>query len=463
MAASKDREWFCNNCGYTYRVMKPFGVCRNCKEMSSYTEKQQQVADTKTVGLKTSGAIKPSKPASTIKQLSKTPIKRTTTGINELDRVLGGGFVDAEVILLSGSPGAGKSSLSLAIADRFASLGQTVLYSSGEESEQQIGLRAKRLKVDNDNIKIINETSLENLLGHIDAENPSLVIVDSLQTLASSAVKGSLGSVAQSKESAHALTGIAKQRGISMVLISQVVKSGDFSGSESIQHIVDATLMLESDKDSPLKFLRATKNRFGDTTEVGVFQHTETGLTEVSDPSGVLVDDDDNLELSGTALSFISEGVRQIPVEIQALVAETTAANPRRQFTGVSYNRGQIVCAILDKFCNTKLYDHDVFVNTISGLRVSDPLADLGCAGAIFSSAFNRRCRKLTMFAGELSLTGQVRGSFMMESKIREAQRLGFERIVIPKGALNSVHIKKPKIEICSISSVKELGKFIVK
>ena len=278
-----------------------------------------------------------------------------------------------------------NSTLSLLIAEKFAEKGHKVLYSSGEESEHQIGLRAKRMNVSNEKIKIVNETNLETLLGHIDEEKPKFLVVDSLQTLASTEINGSIGSVQQSKEAAHTLTRLAKKESISMVLINQIVKSGEFSGSEAIQHIVDATLMLESDSDTPLKFLRATKNRFGDTTEVGVFQHAETGLEEVSDPSGVLMDNDNEL-LAGTALSFISEGVRQIPVEVQALVTTSNLPTPRKQFNGINYNRGQIVCAILDKFCKAKLYDNDVFVNTVSGIKVNDPLADLATAAAILSS-----------------------------------------------------------------------------
>lgn len=453
------KYWTCNKCDHIYSIVKPVGICTNCGEFSTYSE---HVPTSMTPGRKQSENLQISIPkAATIKQLQSSPIVRFTTGINELDRVLGGGFVDAEVVLLSGSPGAGKSSLSLAVADKFAKAGQLVLYSSGEESEQQIGLRAKRLRVDNDNIKIINETNLEALLSYIEQESPQFLIVDSLQTLYSNNIKGSLGSVAQSKECAHVLTNVAKKKHITMILVSQIVKSGDFSGSESIQHIVDATLMLDSDKDTPLKFLRANKNRFGDTTEVGVFQHTNSGLVEVADPSGVLVDEDSDCNLSGIALSFISEGVRQIPVEVQSLVSESTMANPRRQFTGVSYNRGQIVCAILDRFCSAKLYDKDVFVNTMSGIRIDDPMADLACAVAVFSSAKNLSPKVKTAFVGELSLTGQVKGSFLVESKIKEAQRLGFERIVVPESCLKTIKLDKFDIDVCGIKYVSTVEKFL--
>lgn len=413
-------------------------------------------------GLKSGGAIKPSTKAFTLSQLSDKPIKRTPTGINELDRVLGGGFVDAEVVLFAGHPGAGKSTLSLDIADRFARMGLTVLYSSGEESEQQIALRAKRMGITNENIKIINETNLETLRGHIDAEKPDLLIVDSLQTIASTEVTGSTGSISQSKEAAHALTRWAKRENIKMVLINQIIKSGEFAGSEQVQHIVDCSLIFESDKDTPLKFLRATKNRFGDISEVGVFQHTETGLEEVADPSGVLIDEDHG-ESPGTACSFISEGLRQMPMEVQSLVSRSDLPNPRKQFSGVNFQRGQIVCAILDKFCNTKLYEKDVFLSTVSGLKVDDPQSDLAVAAAILSSSKEKPFPGRTAFVGELSLTGFVRGSFMMENKIREAQRLGFDRIVIPSTAFKNLPSKNFGIKVESISNVKELADFLNK
>lgn len=449
----------CSNCGH--QTSKWLAGCPKCKQFGTFVESEASDSGSAAqAGLKSSAAIKPKSRAQTLKELSAEPIKRTPVGINELDRVLGGGFVDAEVVLFAGQPGAGKSTLSLSIANKYSLKGKTVLYSSGEESEQQIGLRAKRMKIDNDNIRVINETNLESLLGYIEQEKPDLLIVDSLQTIASKEIPGSIGSVTQSKEAAHTLTRLAKKENITMVLINQIVKSGEFSGSEAIQHIVDATLMLESDFDSPLKFLRATKNRFGNTTEVGVFQHSENGLEEVSDPSGVFLESNAEVGLTGTSCSFISEGVRQIPIEIQALVTSSTLASPRRQFSGVNYNRSQIVIAILDKFCRTNLYESDVFVSTVSGVKVNDPQADLSIAASILSSAKNKPVKEKTIFIGEVGLTGQVRGSFMIENKIREAKRLGFENVVVPKQAISKIK-KTSEIKVIGISSVKELSKFL--
>jgi DNA repair protein RadA/Sms len=243
-------------------------------------------------------------------------------------------------------------------------------------------------------------------------------------------------------------------------LINQIIKSGEFAGSEAVQHIVDCSIILDSDDDTPLKFLRATKNRFGDITEVGVFQHTDKGLEEVTDPAGIFIDEYSNHILSGSSCSFINEGIRNIPVEIQALVSNSTLPTPRKQFNGVNYQRGQIVCAILDKFCNTRLFEKDVFVSTLSGIKVNDPQADLSIAASIFSSTKDAAFAKRTVFVGELSLTGQVRGNFMIEGKIKEAQRLGFERIIVPENIKKKINIKKYSIEIGFIASIKALSTF---
>lgn len=441
----------CTNCGNntTRNLIK----CPKCKEMGTIIE----VETISRLGLKNKGAIKPTRKALTIKELESKPIKRTATNIQELDRVLGGGFVDSEVVLFSGKAGSGKSTLALNIADKLAEQGLTVLYSSGEESEQQIGLRAKRLNIDNDKILIINETNLEKILGHIQEENPDLVIVDSLQTLASTEIDGSVGSIQQSKEAAHTLTRLAKQNNIKMILVSQLIKSGETAGSTQINHIVDCILSLESDNDTPLKFLRSEKNRFGATDEVGVFQHTDKGLEEVLDPSNIFIDTDEIIQ-TGSAKTFISEGNRQIPVEIQALATSSNLPQPRKQFNGVNYNRGQIVCAILDKFCKAKLYENDVFISTISGVKISDPQADLAIAAAIYSSLKNLETFNNIAFIGELGLTGKVRGNFMVNSKIKEAERLGFDTVIVPLNSKKHVYNNK-NIKIKYISKIQELPK----
>lgn len=440
----------CNKCGAQFAL--------EMQEMERPARGGASSSGSSGAGLKTSGAVRPTRSAPSVRSLKSTPINRTPTGISELDRVLGGGFVDAEVVLLAGQPGAGKSSLTLHVAEKFANMGKNVLYSSGEESEQQIGLRANRFGVDSDNIFVVNETSLERLQGYIEDTKPEFLIVDSLQTIASSDVSGSMGSVSQSKEAANVLTRIAKSQGITMMLINQIVKSGEFAGSEGIQHIVDCAMMLEAESESPLKFLRATKNRFGDTTEVGVFQHEENGLAEVPDPSGVFTDNSSDSTLPGSTCCMMTEGVRSMPVEIQALVTGATASFPRRQFNGVDYNRAQIICAVVDKHTKASTAADDVYMTTLSGVKVKDPQADLALAAALVSSKTGKTmgADKRVAFIGELGLTGYVRGGYMIENKIAEAERLGFDQIVIPNRKLNG-KARGLKIQITKISHVKEL------
>lgn len=448
----------CSNCGK--ELSRWLGKCPQCEMLGTIEEASSSATSGGQAGLKSGGAESPVTRASTLKEIGDKPINRTVTGIGEFDRVLGGGIVDSEVILFAGAPGSGKSTLSLRLAEKYALMGRKVLYSSGEESKGQIALRAKRMEIDNDLIRVTNETSLEVLLGHIEEEQPELLIVDSLQTLASANIPGSVGSISQSKEAANVLTRVAKTRGIAMILVNQVLKSGDFAGSEGVLHIVDCGLMLQSDSESPLKFLRALKNRFGALEEVGVFQHSETGLEEVSDPGAIFLDTGEGDKVQGASCGFISEGIRQIPVEVQALAVTSSLTNPRKQFNGVNFNRGQIICAILDKHCKTKTFDNDVFMSTVAGVKIDDPLADLAAAASLLSSLTNKPVSKKTVFVGELSLTGTVRGTYMVESKIREAERLGFERIVIPAGAGKSLR-GRYSIKVETISSVKELSSFL--
>lgn len=462
--------YICENCKYQNRKSLP--KCPQCGEQYSFeltkvpeSELQGNKKSSAGSGLKTGGAITPTNKARTFKELKSTPIKRTPTGIYELDRVLGGGFVDSEIVLFSGVPGSGKSSLSLHIADKYAQMGKTVLYSSGEESEQQIGLRAERFGVDSENIHVIQEFNLETLLGHIDELKPDFIVVDSLQTITSNEVSGSMGSISQSKEAANVLTRTAKTQGITMLLVSQVNKSGDFAGSESIQHIVDATLFLESEPESPLKFLRAFKNRFGDTTEVGVFQHAENGLIEVTDPSGVFIDTSAEDSI-GSAVGIISEGVRSIPVEIQALTTPSSASFPRRQFSGIDFNRAQIVCAIADKHAYARIAEKDVYLSTLSGVKINDPQTDLALVAAILSTARNAPFRDGSIrvaFVGEVGLNGVVRGGMMIENKIKEAARLGFDEIVVPKKRIDKRSLKNVDIKVTEISYVSEITKFFKK
>lgn len=444
----------CSECGREFP--RWFGKCPSCGEFSTAVEIEEPTSSEPASGTKTASA----KPASKRSPLTKSSRKldRFSTGIGELDRVLGGGFVQSEVALLGGSPGAGKSTLSLSIAESFTNEGMSVLYCSGEESVEQIGLRADRMGVESDLISVVNTSSLEDILGHIDEMKPDLFIVDSLQTVASSALSGSLGSIQQSKEAAHVLNSKAKSMKCRAILVSQATKGDDYAGSLAIQHVTDVSLVFETSKESPLRFLRSLKNRFGSIDEVGIFQHSEKGLEQVSDPSGLMMEQTEDL-LPGVSYGVISEGIRHMPIEVQALVTTSALPNPRKQFSGVQHQRGSIICAALDKFCGLKLGElYDVYVSTIFGARLDDPLSDLSVAAAILSSRKDTAHKVRTAYVGEISLAGQIRGTHFIESKVQEARRMGFERIVIPAGAKNSLKgIAKEAKDIRFISKLSEL------
>lgn len=451
MAKTKTETYKCKNCGHT--STSKFFKCPKCKEFGT----PDLIESVESTGASRTSASISSDVLSKRRKLGDGEainLQRFSTGISELDRVLGGGFVESEVVLLGGSPGAGKSTLSLSIADSFAKSGQKVLYCSGEESVSQISLRADRMSVSSDNIELVNTSSLEEIMGHIEDYKPDLFIVDSLQTVASTAASGSIGSISQSKEAAHTLNAIAKSTKTRAILVSQATKGDDYAGSLSIQHITDVSLVFETSKESPIRYLRTLKNRFGSIDEVGLFQHAENGLQEITDPSGLLMDQSDDA-LPGIAYSIVSEGIRNIPIEVQSLVVKSALPNPRKQFSGVSVQRGSIICAALDKYCKLLLgSEYDVYVSTIFGSDLRDPLSDLSVAASILSSQKDLSLKKRIAYIGEISLSGQIRGTHFIKSKVAEAKRMGFDLIVIPNAARDEI---KEDGKIKFISSLSEL------
>lgn len=446
--------YICTECDAKYSSFK--GACKNCGSVATVVEDATPDVTIPASGTKTSARL-PTTAATPLSSASST-LQRKSTQINEFDRVLGGGIVQSEVVLLAGNPGGGKSTISLHLAGNVASKDFPVLYISGEEAVEGLKIRADRLGITNDHLYLVHSTNLEENLGHIHEIKPKLFIVDSLQAVASEELSGTLGSIQQSKKAAHVLHNAAKKNGMQALFINQITKDGDFAGSAGIQHIVDASLFLESHRETPLKFLRADKNRFGATDEVGVFQHSDKGLEEVTDPSGVLVDSD-NDPIEGAALGFMSEGVRQIPMEVQALITSSTLPNPRKQFNGINANRGQIICAILDKFAYLSSFENDVFSSTVFGVRVNDPQCDLAIAAAMLSSIKDQPLNPKMAFVGELNLTGRVRGSSRMEAITREAKRLGIEKIVLPSNSIKNMDDND--VEYIGIDHVRELPKIL--
>ena len=450
--AKSVKVFSCPVCDYT--SSNQAYKCKKCGSFEEFIEVTQNDSNTPKVGTKTVGKSSGAKTPKKLDGLTSR-IERTPTHISELDRVLGGGFVQSEVALLGAPPGSGKSSLTLTVCDAYARQGKTSIYFSGEEVESQIKSRADRFNITSDNISLLYTQSLNEIISVVTENKPDLFVVDSLQTVASEDMTGSIGSISQSKEAAHVLTSLAKELNINAVLINQVTKDGDFAGSTAIQHIVDVSLFLESDKNTPLKFLRAHKNRYGSTEEVGIFQHVENGIIGVSDPSGIFVDTEEPLE--GVSYSVTAQGIRQIPVEIQSLVSPTTNNNPKRRFNGIDFKRGEIICPILDKQCVTGLNDYDVYVSTFGGIHVDDPLTDLAIASSLYSSRMGKPMPEMTVFIGEITPVGQVRGVHNIDQKLKEAKRMGFTRAIIPK---NAQLIHEHAITIERINSLSDIGSF---
>lgn len=467
--------WECKDCHKKFSK-RPYGLC-DCGEFESFVEVS---SGSKSIPSRKGGSG--GKGKSTTQSLSDLSFnkavslknikpedfsQRLKTGFNECDRVLGGGFVPGGIVLLAGTPGAGKSTLCLAIAGNVANENRKVVYISGEESINQIALRAQRMGIDNEHIYLSHETQAESIIEYCEEYKPALCIVDSVQTLTVSHVSSSAGSITQSKEVTDMLTMYGKQHSIPMILISQVVKSGDFSGSEAIQHIVDATLKLELDKISPLRFLRAEKNRFGSTDEVGVFQHVDTGLEEITDPTKIAIDDDSVQGSSGTAISMLSEGARFFPVEIQSLAIPSALGNPRKIFNGVNMGKAHGICAIIDKFCKTRLSDQDIYINTVSHVKVDSPTCDLAIAVSLITSLKGMDMPEGYLYVGELSLTGAIRSTSSSVNAGSEAVRLGYKNIIVPYSSKKDI-VKKVStytdantVNIVGIKNINDLYRII--
>ena len=367
-----------------------------------------------------------------LREVETDGIERLALPVAEFSRVLGGGLVPGSLILVGGDPGIGKSTLLLEIAGQVAGLHGPVLYISGEESARQIKMRADRLKLDAEDLFLVTETSLHAMLDHITAVRPIMVIVDSIQTTHDENLTSSAGSVSQVRESAARFQDVAKQTGVIIVLVGHVTKEGAIAGPRVLEHIVDTVLYLEGDPFHRYRLLRSVKNRFGATSEVGVFEMVEQGMVEVTNPSEAFLAER-QANSPGSAIAVTLEGTRPLLVEVQALAAATTFANPRRTPNGIDYNRLLLLTAVLTRRVHIPLADKDVFVNVIGGLQISEPAADLGVALAIASSVKDRAIHADMAFFGEVGLSGELRAVSQLEPRLREAAKLGFRRCVVPR------------------------------
>jgi len=439
--------FICQNCGV--QSPKWLGKCTTCGEWNTFVE---EVVNKKQSTSKLSVQISGNQPL-TLENIKAVKNQRISVGINEFNRVLGGGIVPGSLILLGGDPGIGKSTLALQLA-----LGLTerkILYTSGEESLQQIKLRAERLNIKNANCLFLCETSLEHLIAHTEQTQPDLLIIDSIQTISTETIESSPGSVSQVRECTSAILKFAKKNDIAVILIGHITKEGSLAGPKILEHMVDTVLQFEGDTNYMYRILRSNKNRFGSTHELGIFEMRSDGLREITNPSEQLISKVSD-DVSGTAIAATIEGARPFLIEIQALVSSAAYGTPQRSSTGFDLRRLNMLLAVLEKRAGFKLIQKDVFLNIAGGIKISDPATDLAVICSILSSNLDIAISHKNCFAGEVGLTGEIRAVSRIEQRIAEAEKLGFSKIFIPK--LNKgFDISKLKIEVVKASRVEEV------
>ena len=439
--------YFCQECGY--QSSSWLGRCPECGKWNTFVEEVVKAESTKR---KTGSAIAKSTPVR-IQEVTYSETKRIPTHCTEFDRVLGGGIVPGSLLLLGGEPGIGKSTLllqtALAINDR------KLLYVSGEESEQQIRMRADRIGIASESCYVVSETVTQRIFEHIDAVQPDLLIVDSIQTVTTEDVDSPAGSVSQIRQCTTEFQHYAKTTGVPVLLIGHITKDGTLAGPKVMEHIVDAVLQFEGDRNYGFRILRALKNRFGSTAEIGIFEMRGSGLREVSNPSALLLSHRDE-ELSGTAVAATLEGARPMFVEVQSLVSSAVYGTPQRNANGFDMRRMNMLLAVLEKRCGFKLGAKDVFLNMAGGMRVSDPALDLAVACSILSSNVDIPVPPRYCFAAEVGLSGEVRPVSRIENRISEADRLGFEKIFISKYDSRNFEKNKYRIQIVEVSVIEE-------
>ena len=451
MAKAKKSVFFCQNCGH--EESKWLGQCPMCKEWNSFVE--ECVTTSNTAAVKAAKEIR-IVPLSEVKTENE---ERVTTEIKELDRVLGGGIVPGSLILVGGDPGIGKSTLLLQVCQKLAKKERKVLYISGEESLRQIKLRAQRMGEFNDHLLLLCETNLELIRNVIEKEKPDTVIIDSIQTMYSEEVGSAPGSVSQVREATNTLMQLAKGLGISIFIVGHVTKEGTVAGPRVLEHMVDTVLYFEGDRHASYRLLRAVKNRFGSTNEIGVFEMCSEGLTEVKNPSEFMLSG----RPEGTAGSVVAcamEGTRPLMLEVQALVCQTNFQIPRRTAAGTDYNRVNLLLAVLEKRLGLKLAGCDAYINLAGGMRLNEPAIDLAIVAAVISSYRNAAVESDTMIFGEVGLTGEVRAVSQAEQRVREAEKLGFKVCCIPQSNMKYIR-SNTGIRVIGIRNVKDLYDFI--
>lgn len=444
----------CQNCGY--QSPKWLGKCPDCNQWNSLVEEKIERSthrrDELTLGTKEEPAP--------INEISTAEEGRILSGIGEFDRVLGGGLVPGSVTLIGGDPGIGKSTLLLQAFAALSQKGLTCLYVSGEESQRQIKMRAERLGVAPPTLLILSETSIEKIIEQIKKIKPSVLVIDSVQTIFTSSLPSAPGSIGQVRESSGSIIVLTKKSGLSTFLIGHVTKDGSLAGPRALEHMVDTVLYFEGERGHNFRILRAVKNRFGSTNEIGVFEMKEAGLREVSNPSELFLSERP-LQAPGSAVICSMEGTRPILVELQALVSPTFLALPRRTTIGVDYNRVALLVAILEKKMGVKLFNQDIFVNVAGGVQVDEPAVDLGIIAAVASSYEEKALDPQTVLFGEVGLAGEIRAISQAEARVKEAGKLGFKRCIMPLSNSRQLsHIKNP--ELIGVGTLAECWKILL-
>jgi DNA repair protein RadA/Sms len=448
MAVKKKTVFFCQNCGY--ESAKWMGQCPACHEWNSFVEEPKEKPAA-------GGSIRrrgtASKPV-LLRDVSSLENERTLVGMPEFDRVLGGGIVKGSLVLIGGDPGIGKSTILLQAAELLAAKGKKILYISGEESLAQIRMRAERLGAIPDGLFLFCETNLGDIREVIETEKPDICVVDSIQTMFNEEVASAPGSVSQVRESTNVLMMLAKGLGVSIFIVGHVTKEGAVAGPRVLEHMVDTVLYFEGDRYASYRILRAVKNRFGSTNEIGVFEMREAGLAEVPNPSEYMLSGRPE-HASGSVVACTIEGTRPVLVEIQALVARTAFGVPRRTAAGCDYNRVNLLLAVLEKRCGLDMSSCDAYINIAGGIRLNEPALDLGIVLAAASSLRDIEIPESVCTFGEVGLAGEVRAVGQAENRVREAKRLGFKRVIIPKANAGSVK-KITGIEIVPVGTARE-------
>jgi DNA repair protein RadA/Sms len=441
--AKAKTAYVCSDCGAT--ALQWFGSCPSCGAAGTLTETVSERGAVKRLAGAAPGAV-------SLQDVATRELERLSTGIGELDRVLGGGLVAGQVVLIGGDPGIGKSTLLL---QALASMGGTskTLYISGEESPEQVAMRARRLALDARAVHLVAEIQLERINAALYAQRPEVAVVDSIQTLWTEALQSAPGSVAQVRECAAQLARHAKQHGIALFIIGHVTKEGAIAGPRVLEHIVDTVLYFEGDTHSSFRLVRAVKNRFGAVNELGVFAMTDKGLRAVSNPSALFLSNHGK-NVAGSCVLATLEGTRPLLVEIQALVDSAHTPNPRRLSVGLEQNRLAMLLAVLNRHAGIATFEQDVFVNAVGGVRIGEPAADLAVCLAVVSSLTDRAIRNKTVVFGEVGLAGEVRPAPRGQDRLKEAAKLGFEKAIVPKANLPKA--KLAGIEVIAVERVDQ-------